>query len=222
MTGVSIYFYIKMRERRLEKREEIIRERIRFQFENLKSQLNPHFLFNSFSTLIALIDQSPETAIEYVEELSNLFRTVLEYKDQDVITLSEELAVINNYYNLQKKRYGDNLQLEIEKLEESEKIMVPPLTLQLLIENAIKHNVVSKDYPLKIRIFADLKEQYLFVENNLQPKNDDVKSTGIGIKNIVDRYHLLSENKIQIRKTASSFTIGLPFIIRKNHESTHH
>lgn len=222
MTGVSIYFYIKMRERRLEKREEILRERIRFQFENLKSQLNPHFLFNSFSTLIALIDQSPETAIEYVEELSNLFRTVLEYKDQDVITLSEELAVINNYYNLQKKRYGDNLQLEIEKLEESEKIMVPPLTLQLLIENAIKHNVVSKDYPLKIRIFADLKEQYLFVENNLQPKNDDVKSTGIGIKNIVDRYHLLSENKIQIRKTASSFTIGLPFIIRKNHESTHH
>ena len=215
LAGLGIYLYIKLRVRRLKKREEILRERIRFQFENLKSQINPHFLFNSFSTLIALIDQNQEAAIEYVEELSNLFRTVLEYKDQDLITLREELSIIDNYYNLQKKRYGANLNLEIEKLADDEKIMVPPLTLQLLIENAIKHNIVSKDYTLKIRIFADLKEQYLFVENNLQPKKDEVKSTGIGIRNIVDRYHLLSEKKIQISKTESSFTVGLPFIYQK-------
>jgi len=222
LIGIGIYLYIKMRERRLEKREEILRERIRFQFENLKSQINPHFLFNSFSTLIALIDQNQEAAIEYVEELSNLFRTVLEYKDQDLITLREELSIINNYYNLQKKRYGDNLNLEIEKVIEEENIMVPPLTLQLLIENAIKHNIVSKDYPIRIRIFADFKDEFLFVENNLQPKNNEAKSTGIGIKNIVDRYHLLSEKKIQISKTESSFTVGLPFIYQKSYESTHH
>jgi LytS/YehU family sensor histidine kinase len=137
---------------------------------------------------------------------------VLEYKDQDLITLREELSIIDNYYKLQKKRYGDNLQLDIEKLEEDNNIMVPPLTLQLLIENAIKHNIVSKDYPLKIRIFTDLKEQYLFVENNLQPKKEEVQSTGIGINNIVDRYHLLSGREIQISKTESSFTVGLPFI----------
>lgn len=222
LIGVSVYLYIKMRERRLAKREEILRERIRFQFENLKSQINPHFLFNSFSTLIALIDQNQQAAIEYVEELSNLFRTVLEYKDQDLISLREELTIIDNYYNLQKKRYGANLNLEIEKLADEEKIMVPPLTLQLLIENAIKHNIVSKDYPLEIRIFADLKEQYLFVENNLQPIKEEIKSTGIGIKNIVDRYHLLSDRKIQISKTELNFTLGLPFIFKKNHESTHH
>ena len=222
LLGIGIYLYIKIREKRLEKREEILRERIRFQFENLKSQINPHFLFNSFSTLIALIDQNQETAIEYVEELSNLFRTVLEYKDLDLISLREELSVIDNYYNLQKKRYGDNLQLEIEKLKNEERIMIPPLTLQLLIENAIKHNIVSKDYPLKIRIFADYAVEYLFVENNLQPKNEEVKSTGIGIKNILDRYRLLSEKKIQINKTEFHFKVGLPFIYQKSYESTHH
>jgi hypothetical protein len=96
------------------------------------------------------------------------------------------------------------------------------LTLQLLIENAIKHNIVSKDYPLKIRIYADYAVEYLFVENNLQPKNEEVKSTGIGIKNILDRYHLLSEKKIQINKTEFHFKVGLPFIYQKSYESTHH
>jgi len=210
--GITGYVYIMMREKRIKKKEDALREKIRFQFENLKSQINPHFLFNSFSTLIALIDQDQETAIEYVEELSNLFRNVLEFKDQDVISLSEEFKIIDNYYRLQKKRYGDNLDLIITWIETADQIKIPPLTLQLVVENAIKHNVVSKENPLQIRIFADPVIQYLFVENNLQQKKEDVMSMGIGINNIIDRYNMLTEKKIQIVKTERSFKIGLPFI----------
>jgi ligand-binding sensor domain-containing protein len=218
LTGIGIYFYIKIREKRIEKKQEILREKIRFQFENLKSQINPHFLFNSFSTLIALIDQDQEAAIEYVEELSSLFRIVLEYKDQDLITLEEELSIISNYFNLQKKRYGENLSLTVEKFDDIDKLMVPPLTLQLLIENAIKHNIVSKDNPLQIKIYTNPEEDYIFVKNNLQPKKEEVKSMGIGIRNIADRYNLLSEKKIKIIKTLKDFTVGLPFIYRKNNQ----
>jgi ligand-binding sensor domain-containing protein len=210
--GIAGYLYIMMREKRIKKKEDAIREKIRFQFENLKSQINPHFLFNSFSTLIALIDQDQETAIEYVEELSNLFRNVLEFKDQDVITLSEEFKIIDNYYRLQKKRYGDNLDLKITKIETADQIKIPPLTLQLVVENAIKHNVVSKENPLQIHIFADPENQYLFVENNLQQKKEDIMSMGIGINNIIDRYNMLTDKKIQIVKTEKSFRIGLPYI----------
>lgn len=210
--GIAIYLYILMREKRIKKKEDALREKLRFQFENLKSQINPHFLFNSFSTLIALIDQDQEAAIEYVEELSNLFRNVLEYKDQDVITLSEELKIIDNYYKLQKKRFGDNLDLNITRIESADQIKIPPLTLQLVVENAIKHNVVSKENPLQIRIFADHGNQYLFVENDLQLKKEEITSMGIGINNIIDRYKMFTDKKIQIIKTEKSFRIGLPFI----------
>ncbi|MEZ5197033.1 MAG: histidine kinase [Bacteroidales bacterium] len=202
-----------MREKRLRKKQEALRERIRFQFENLKSQINPHFLFNSFSTLVALIDQDRDIAIEYVEELSDMFRNVLEYKDLDVISLSEELAIIHNYYKIQKKRYGKNLELTISEIKRKDEIKIPPLSLQLLVENAIKHNVVSKDQPLQIRIFTDDKKGYLYVENVLQEKKETEHSTGIGIRNIIERYHLLTDRKIDVIKTETSFKIGLPYII---------
>jgi ligand-binding sensor domain-containing protein len=217
----GVYLYIRFREKRLKRRQEAMREKIRFQFENLKSQINPHFLFNSFSTLIALIDQNQNTAIEYVEELSNLFRTLLEYKDQELIMLNEELSIVNNYYNLQKKRYGSNLQLQISKEKLQENIMLPPLTLQLLIENAVKHNVVSKEHVLKIEIYTDQPSEYLFVENNRHKKNEPVSSTGIGIRNIIDRYNLLTDKKIQIIQSEEFFKVGLPFIY-KTHENTNH
>lgn len=208
-----IYFYIKMREKRLSKKQEALRERIRFQFENLKSQINPHFLFNSFSTLVALIDQDKDIAIEYVEELSDLFRNVLAYRDLDVISLSEELDIIDNYYKIQKKRYGKNLELKISEIQNKEEIKIPPLSLQLLVENAIKHNVVSKEQPLQIQIYADDKKGYLYVENILQEKKETEHSTGIGIRNIIQRYDLLTEKKIDVIKTETSFKIGLPYII---------
>jgi ligand-binding sensor domain-containing protein len=208
----SVYYYIRLREKRLRRKQEALREKIRFQFENLRSQINPHFLFNSFSTLISLIDYDKDSAIEYVEELSNLFRNVLEFKDLDVIDLAQELKIINNYYRLQKKRYGNNLHLEISNTPDMEQIKIPPMTLQLLVENAIKHNVVSKENPLQIHIFADDESRYLFIDNNLQEKTDETASMGIGIRNIIERYNMLTDKKIQIIKTDKFFRVGLPFI----------
>ena len=206
-----LYLYIRYREKRLNQKQAVIQERIRFQFENLKSQINPHFLFNSFSTLIALIESDQEEATEYVEELSTLFRNILEYKDQETITIKEELEIVDNYYSLQKKRYGDNLDLNIDHQLSEVSFKIPPMTLQLLIENAIKHNVVSKDKLLLIRIYL-IDGNYFYVENNLQLKNEEVKSTGIGIQNIINRYKLITDKEIKITQSEKLFKVGLPVI----------
>jgi len=209
--GILLILYIKYRENKLKQKQVAIQEKIKFQFENLKSQINPHFLFNSFSTLIALIESDQEEAIEYVDELSTLFRNILEYRDQNTITIKEELSIIDNYYQLQKKRFGDNLELDIDQEVRNESINIPPMTLQLLIENAIKHNIASKNKPLNIKVYLG-KESFLFVENNLQLKNDELKSTGIGIQNIIDRYKLITDKEIKITQTDDLFKVGLPII----------
>ncbi|MEZ5084483.1 MAG: two-component regulator propeller domain-containing protein [Bacteroidales bacterium] len=212
--GIIIYLVVKLRIKQVKKQEEIIQERIRFQFENLKSQINPHFLFNNFSTLVALIETDSKKAVEYVEELSILFRNVLEYKDQDLIRFSEELTIARNYLNIQQKRFGDSLIIETKKSPDFEKILIPPLTLQLIVENAIKHNIVSKEKPLTIKIYSDPEKKCIFVENNLQSKKENVASTGIGINNIVNRYKLLSDKQVEIKKSGTHFIVGLPYILK--------
>lgn len=210
--GLSLYFYIKYRENRIKQKQEALQEKIKFQFENLKSQINPHFLFNSFSTLIALIESNEEAAVEYVEELSELFRNILEFKDHDTISIQEEMNIINNYYKLQKRRYGNNLRLKINNEIKLANFKIPPMTIQMLIENAIKHNIVSKDKPLNIKIYLNDEQTFIYIENNLQVKKDNVDSTGIGIQNIINRYKLLSEKEIEISKTNTTFMVGLPVI----------
>jgi hypothetical protein len=223
----SIWFYILLvlaaggltaliltiRIRQVRRKEELIQERIRFQFENLKSQINPHFLFNSFSTLIALIEDDPKAAVHYVEELSMLFRIILEYKDQDLVSLEREYEIAGNYINLQKKRFGNNLMVEMEAPSAFRGTKIPPLTLQLLIENAIKHNVASRGSPLRIRIFSKPGENRIFVENNIQEKLKDTPSTGIGINNIISRYKLLTDEEVMVIKTDHAFIVGLPYIL---------
>jgi ligand-binding sensor domain-containing protein len=220
LAGVVV-LYIKIRERNIRRKQEIIRDRIMFQYENLKSQINPHFLFNSFSTLIALIETEPETAIDYVSELSVLFRNVLEYKEKETITLEEELNIVDNYIRLQKKRYGDNLKIQMMDLDTIKSSKIPPLTLQLLIENALKHNVVSRDRPLTINIYADLSKGYIFVKNNLQLKKEVMVSTGIGIETIISRYRILTVKSIIIDKNEETFTLGIPLLIAKDEGINH-
>jgi uncharacterized membrane-anchored protein YhcB (DUF1043 family) len=209
---VIIYFYIKTREKKIKKKQQLLREKIEFQFETLKNQVNPHFLFNSFSTLIALIETDTEDAVEYVEGLSDLFRNILEQKDKQTITIKEELVIIENYFKLQKKRFGDNLQLEIEEKINHLDFRVPPMVLQMLIENAIKHNVVSKLHPLTIKVYFDEKSKILFVENNVFKKKSEDTSLGIGIKNIVSRFKLLTDRDIIVKDTEDIFKVGLPVI----------
>ena len=187
-------------------------EKIQFEFQVLRNQVNPHFLFNSFNTLISYIEEDPTMAVDYVEKLSVFFRNIVNYRDQDVITLEEEIGVLKTYFYLQQKRHGKNLMLNISVSEAEKKlIFIPPLTLQLLIENAIKHNAVSKETPLEIIISLENKEQ-LIIKNNINPKITREPGTGTGLQNIIKRYSLLSKEPVTVNNDGTDFTVILPVL----------
>lgn len=205
-----LYWYIKNRERHLKKMQKLQEEKIQFQFQVLRNQVNPHFLFNSFNTLISTIEDDPHTAVGYVEQLSEFFRNIVNYRDKDVITLGEELGVLQTYFYLEQKRFGDNLKLSINIPEEAKlHTFIPPLTLQLLLENAIKHNVVSKEKQLQVSLFME-NEKYLVIKNNINPKMSRQSGAGMGLQNIINRYNLLSSEAITINNDGISFTVLLP------------
>jgi len=208
--GILIYTIIRRRTQRMKRAEEVKKEKIIFQFETLKSQINPHFLFNSFSTLISAIDEDKEMAIEYVERLSVFFRNILELRDKDLILMAEELELVENYVFLQKKRYGENLLVHIDIDEESTTTMIPPLTLQLLLENAVKHNVISGANPLTIKIKSD--KGFIRVSNKLKRKPFVGDSTGFGLKTIQHRYLLFSKHKVKVMEENGFFIVSLPVI----------
>lgn len=209
-----LYWYIKNRERNLKKLQKLEQEKIQFQFQVLRNQVNPHFLFNSFNTLISFIEDDPAMAVDYVENLSSFFRNIVNYRDQDVISLEEETGILKTYFYLQQKRHGQNLTLNISISEEQKRqIFIPPLTLQLLIENAIKHNAVSKETPLEIQVYLD--KDRLVIKNNINPKITREPGTGTGLQNIVKRYNLLSRENVSVLNDGINFTITLP-ILNKN------
>lgn len=210
LIALLAYSFIHFREKSLRKKESAGREKILFQLQTLRSQVNPHFLFNSFSTLISIIDEDKEVAIEYVEKLSEFFRNILEYKDKDLILLSEELRLIETYTYLQKKRFCTNLDISISIMHTNDSMLIPPMVLQMLVENAVKHNIVSTDFPLKIEIEIDASK--IRVSNTLQPKKEAVPSTGIGLENIRNRYRLLGYNTIYLNIDKNTFTVILPVI----------
>jgi ligand-binding sensor domain-containing protein len=205
-----IFIIVRYREKRLRRIGQEKKEKVEFEFQVLKNQVNPHFLFNSFSTLVSLIEEQPEQAVQYTENLSDFFRTILQFKDQEVIRLEEELTLIKSYLFLLKKRFGDNLHLDIAIDKAMKEKFIPPMTLQILIENAVKHNVVSKDKPLFIRIYED--EGKIVVENNLQAKKIAEVSTGIGLENIRKRYKLITDEAPVIESTELIFRVKLPGI----------
>jgi ligand-binding sensor domain-containing protein len=207
-----VYWYIKRREKQLKKVQQLQQEKIQFEFQVLRNQVNPHFLFNSFNTLISYIEEDPNMAVDYVEKLSAFFRNIVNYRDQDVITLGEEISVLTTYFYLQQKRHGKNLSLNISiSAEEKKLIFIPPLTLQLLIENAIKHNAVSKETPLEITISLENKEQ-LVIKNNINPKITREPGTGTGLQNIIKRYSLLSNEPVVVNNDGAYFTVILPIL----------
>ena len=209
--GLLIWWIISWRDQRLQREALLQREKIESQFEALKSQINPHFLFNSFNTLVTIIEESPQVAVEYVEKLSDLFRNILLYREKELIPLTEELKLIEDYRFLLQKRFGKNLRIKIERKWSD--AYIAPLTLQILVENAIKHNVISAAYPLNVTIRPD--GPYLRIENNRQKKITEEISTGFGLQSIVKRYDLLSERKIRIEETPDSFTVLIPLIKSK-------
>jgi len=205
------YLLVKSRERKLKRIEQQKKEKVEFEFQLLKNQVNPHFLFNSFSTLMALIEEQPKQAMEFTEKLSDFFRIILQLKDEEVITVREELQIVEDYFYLLKRRYGANLSLDLNIAESLKETYLPPMTMQILIENAVKHNIISKDKPLKIRIYSSGSE--IIVENNVQLKLVPEISTGIGLENIIKRYRLISEKEPVIEKNPESFRIRLPLTV---------
>ncbi|MGI8581047.1 MAG: histidine kinase, partial [Chitinophagaceae bacterium] len=208
----TVYWFIKLREKRAQRWERIEKEKIQSQFETLKSQVNPHFLFNSFNTLISVIEENPESAVEYTEHLSDLYRKIVTYRDNDTITLGEEINLINDYFFIQKKRFGNHLTCTIDLKEEDLKnYRIAPLTLQLLCENAVKHNAVSSETPLIIRIFVQADQ--LVVQNNINKKLTTEIGAGMGLRNIQNRYRHLSKKEFGIEKTNKEFIVYIPLLL---------
>ncbi len=192
------------------RREKYQRERAQAQLETLKSQISPHFLFNSLNALSSLIYLDEDKAHRFVNELSGVFRYVLEHKDREVVALRTELAFLEAFYYLLTIRFRDNLKLHLEIPALYLDRTLPPLTLQLLVENAIKHNVVSRDEPLSIHL--SVQEECLVVRNNLQLRQHRPASTGIGLRNIVRRYQYLTERPVAVVRTQTEFTARIPLL----------
>ena len=195
----------------VQKTEALARENMQSQLEALKNQLDPHFLFNSLNTLASLIDYENTGAQQYLERLSDVYRYVLLSRQKNTVTLKEEMDFLDAYVYLNKVRFRDNLQVVKEISPDAYQQQVAPLSLQMLVENAIKHNVVSRDRPLTIRIVQE-GEGCLLVENNLQEKTIFEKSTKLGLRNISNRYLLLSEKAVVIDKDERVFKVRIPLL----------
>ena len=215
----SLLAVVRERERRFRIREAEARKLLSLQLESLQNQVNPHFLFNSFNTLVSVIDEDRKLAIDYVEHLSDFFRNVLVYSTRRLIPMSEELELLGAYAFLQQKRYGESLVLETGLGEKAMNSRIPPLTLQILVENAVKHNVVSLKTPLLVRICE--KSGGICVENNLQPKKNAEPSTGTGLENIRNRYEMLGGEPVRIENDGEKFIVILPYIISHDQGSDH-
>jgi two-component system, LytTR family, sensor kinase len=190
--------------------ERLQKEHILFQYETLRSQVNPHFLFNNLNTLTAIVQKDPNQAVVFIKELSKVYRNILDYKDKLVINLEEELKLVDSFVYLQKIRFGDNLSISYQIPEDKLQELVPPFSLQLLIENAIKHNVASTKRPLHILI--QVENNYLIVSNNLQKRNSENNSTGVGLKNLTNRYELISESLPEFVLTTDEYIAKIPLI----------
>jgi two-component system, LytTR family, sensor kinase len=202
-------FYILLMAARREKAE-LEKHYVASQLEGLRNQVNPHFLFNSLNTLIYLIPEAPDKAVRFVQQLSKVYRYVLESRDEKVIPLKTELEFLQAYIFLLRERFGDNLRVDINNLEERQKENIVPLTLQMLLENAIKHNIISSEKPLKIDIFGE--NGHIVVRNNLQKKNQVMDSTGVGLDNIRARYQMLTDKEVKISASDKEYKVIVPFI----------
>lgn len=204
----TIYFFHSWREKVIEA-EAISRTQVQSQLEALKNQLDPHFLFNSLNTLSSLINEN-ESAQNYLSRLADVYRYVLMSKDRNTVTLKEELAFVSDFLYLAKVRFQDGLEITVSIPDACLSHTVAPLSIQLLVENALKHNVITRENPLTIQL--EISENYLWVKNEIKPKVHLESTTKIGLTNILERYKLLTLSPVQIINDHSRFEVGIPLI----------
>jgi LytS/YehU family sensor histidine kinase len=189
--------------------EHMRNEQLSWKYQSLKDQLNPHFLFNSLNVLSNLVYEDADQANAFIEKLSKIYRYVLDVQYEELVGLDQELAFAKNYLELQELRFGSKLSYVIN-VNESVKYALPPLTLQLLLENAIKHNAATKDKPLLISITMD--GDLLKVTNTHNPRATEPEESGIGLKNIKERYGFLTDREVVIEKNEALFEVNLPLL----------
>jgi sensor histidine kinase YesM len=218
--GVSVFlharsFMLKWKEA---SKKEVTQQRIiagtaNAKFETLKNQIDPHFLFNSLNVLSSLIEENPENAQRFTTSLSKIYRYVLEQKDKELVSVTEELSFAKTYMNLLKMRFENSLFYELPETLVNPEAKVVPLSLQLLLENTVKHNVVSEQKPLHIRIFID--GEYLAIQNDFQKKEVIQSRQGVGLQNIVDRYGIITNRKVLIEQNEQTFTVKIPILTKQ-------
>jgi hypothetical protein len=207
-----IYFYNRYQQNRI-KEQKVIAGTASAKFDALKNQLDPHFLFNSLNVLTSLIEENPSSAQKFTTSLSKVYRYVLEQKNKELVTVDEELQFAKTYMSLLKMRFEDSIIFSSPDHSFNPESKVVPLSLQLLLENAVKHNLVTVSKPLNIKIYEDGNN--LVVDNNLQPKQIVKKSSGVGLSNIQQRYDLLTDRKVNIIKEAGRFAVAVPMLTKQ-------
>ncbi len=207
-----VYFYNEHQKNKI-KEQKVIATTASAQFESLKNQIDPHFLFNSLNVLTSLIEENPENAQRFTVSLSKIYRYVLEQKDKELVTVSEELEFAKTYMNLLKMRFENSIHFEIPEYFMDPESKVVPLSLQLLLENTIKHNIASESKPLHIKI--SVEGGYLVVQNNLQKKEVLQTRKGVGLQNIVNRYGILTKRNVLIETSENVFKVKIPILTKQ-------
>lgn len=208
----AVYFFTKLQQEKVTE-QKVIAGTASAKFDALKNQLDPHFLFNSLNVLTSLIEENPDNAQKFTTSLSKVYRYVLEQKNKDLISVDEELAFAKTYMSLLKMRFEDSIIFEIPEQATNPESKVVPLSLQLLLENAVKHNMVMTSKPLHIKIYEE--QGSLVVENNLQLKQIVKKGSGVGLENIKQRYALLTQRKVNIYQEATRFAVAIPMLTKQ-------
>ncbi len=206
----AIYFLIKLK-KSIREEEHAKQAIVQAQLDGLRNQAQPHFLFNSLNTLRDIIEENPKTdAINFVNKLSDVYRFTLESGNSHRVSLADELKFSRAYIHIQNERFGDNLQVDWDLPAENLKLMIAPMSIQMLLENAIKHNVISKSKPLRIKV--SVIDNFLIVHNKIQKKNTQIASTKIGLENIKKRYDFLTDIPVQVEDDGLHFTVSLPLL----------
>lgn len=208
----AFYFYKALQDTKV-KEQKIIATTASAKFDALKNQLDPHFLFNSLNVLTSLIEEDPVQAQKFTTSLSKVYRYVLEQKNKDLVSVEEELNFARTYVRLLKMRFEDSIIFDIPDQVTNSEAKIVPLSLQLLLENAVKHNVVTDSKPLQIKVFEE--NNMLIVSNNLQEKQVVKKSSGVGLQNIFQRYDILTDRKVLVEKSSSTFKVALPMLVKQ-------
>lgn len=205
--GNAILFFVNWKKAAVQQ-EELKRAHLALQYQSLKDQVRPHFLFNSLSSLTTLINSDADKATQFVHKLSDVYRYVLEKRDNELVTVNEEVKFLEDYMFMQKIRFGDRLELEI-KLDMDLNRMIIPLSLQMLVENAVKHNEISEEHPLLIEIFSTDKRQ-IVVKNKLQKREVSESSLGLGLENLKKQIAFFSDKALLVQEEGGSFIVRLP------------